>query len=145
MEGGCANDYAYVFSDPVNSFDINGRGVCENSIVEAFIQNTSAVSALESAKAFGQYVVQEASTRYVTNRLSRSGRVQVRQLGRLVARGNAALTIVGTAADIFCRMQDLRTSPSYRRAPDGRYPSGSRDSPYVDSAGVPMAPNYVRY
>ena len=29
VEGGCANDYVYVFGDPVNSSDLDGRGVRE--------------------------------------------------------------------------------------------------------------------
>jgi hypothetical protein len=26
VEGGCANDYSYVFADPVNAVDLDGRG-----------------------------------------------------------------------------------------------------------------------
>jgi RHS repeat-associated protein len=28
IEGGCSNDYTYVFGDPVNTYDLDGRGVC---------------------------------------------------------------------------------------------------------------------
>lgn len=34
VEGGCANDYVYVFGDPLTVSDLSGMGVCENRVVK---------------------------------------------------------------------------------------------------------------
>jgi len=49
VEGGCANDYVYVFGDPINTTDLDGRGVCKNVVVKAFVNVFSAGSYIRGA------------------------------------------------------------------------------------------------
>ena len=153
VEGGCANDYVYVFGDPINTSDLDGQR-CAPALHTAsrtvgygdFVRSSRALINDRPREAAGL-----ALGTYTTYGPPIAKRVRGKSLFskgiRAIGRGAAKVFsgpvgLVATGIDAVCSIPDDAFEPQITspgpstRNQDGSYTSGGRTG-YTNEAGIP--------
>lgn len=126
VEGGCANDYTYVYGDPINHSDLSGRVTCptwvttpagffsEMWVLDAatsFFSGDKDKAAKTAAEGYGPSALVGRLVTRVAESTRPAGEHFLKAAGSLVGKVLGGATVVGTLVDAFCSAGEPPATP----------------------------------